>query len=46
MFSVCDDRGCDVVVADPDRFRAFYPLPEPFFLDYDRAEMARRYRQI
>ena len=44
VLSVYDHRGCDVVFADPERFAAFYPRLEPFFLDYDRVEMARRLR--
>ena len=43
ILSVYDDRGCDVVFADPDKFRAFYPLLRPYFLAYDFAEMERRY---
>lgn len=42
ILSVYDDRGCDIVFADPAKFRAFYPLLEPYFLPYDREEMARR----
>ncbi len=42
ILSVYDDRGCDIVFASPDKLRTFYPLLEPFFLDYDREEMARR----
>ncbi|MBR0484105.1 MAG: DUF3885 domain-containing protein [Oscillospiraceae bacterium] len=36
IFSVYDDRGCDIVFADAKKYRDFYPLLEPYFLDYDR----------
>lgn len=42
ILSVYDDRGCDIVFADPAKFRAFYPLLEPYFLSYDLEEMRRR----
>ena len=45
ILSVYDDRGCDVVFADPEHMRAFYPLLRPYFLDYDLKEMARRYAE-
>ena len=44
ILSIYDDRGCDVVFACPEKFSEFYPRLEPFFLDYDRAEMACRLR--
>ena len=43
ILSVYDDRGCDVVFAGPEKLAEFYPRLEPYFLDYDREEMARRY---
>ena len=42
ILSVYDDRGCDAVFATYEKMAAFYPLLEPFFLDYDRAEMKNR----
>ena len=45
VLSVYDDRGCDVVFADPAKLREFYPKLEPYFLAYDVEEMARRLRQ-
>ena len=45
ILSVYDDRGCDVVFADPEHMRAFYPLLRPYFLEYDLKEMARRYAE-
>ena len=43
ILSVYDDRGCDIVFASREKLAEFYPRLEPFFLDYDREEMARRY---
>lgn len=43
ILSVYDDRGCDIVFATPIALVHFYGALEPYFLDYDRAEMARRY---
>ena len=43
VLSVYDCRGCDLVFAGPEQFLALYSRLEPFFLDYDRAELARRY---
>lgn len=45
ILSIYDDRGCDVVFAEKDKMKAFYPLLEPYFLDYDKAEMERRYKE-
>ncbi len=42
ILSVYDDRGCDIFFADSGKFREFYPLLEPFFLDYDRNLMQER----
>ena len=39
---VYDGRGCDVVFASPESMLACYDRLEPYFLDYDRAEMERR----
>lgn len=42
IFSVYDDRGCDVVFMTYQKMKAFYPALRPYFLDYDLAEMERR----
>ena len=42
IFSVYDDRGCDIVFTVYEKMKAFYPLLQPYFLDYDLAEMERR----
>ena len=44
LFSVYDDRGCDVVFMTYEKMKAFYPALRPYFLDYDLAEMERRLR--
>ncbi len=43
ILSVYDDRGCDVVFASHEKLAEFYPRLEPYFLDYDRPEMERRF---
>jgi len=42
IFTVCDDRGCDIVFFDKNKFRYFYPLLQKYFLDYDMAIMEQR----
>ena len=44
IFSVYDDRGCDIVFMTYEKMKSFYPALSPFFLDYDLAEMERRLR--
>ena len=42
IFSVYDDRGCDIVFFDKKKFQHFYPLLQTYFLDYDLALMEQR----
>ncbi len=42
IFTVYDDRGCDIVFFDKNNFRKFYPLLQKYFLDYDRPLMEQR----
>lgn len=42
IFTVYDDRGCDIVFFDKNKFRYFYPLLQKYFLDYDIALMEQR----
>ena len=42
IFTVYDDRGCDIVFFDKNKFRHFYPLLQKYFLDYDIALMKKR----
>ena len=44
IFSVYDDWGCDIVFMTREKLREFYHKIEPYFLDYDREEMERRFR--
>lgn len=46
IFSIYDDRGCDIVFASPQHFAACYPLLEPYFLSYDRDTMRERFDAI
>ncbi|MDE7107144.1 MAG: DUF3885 domain-containing protein [Clostridiales bacterium] len=43
IFTVYDDRGCDVVFYDKNNFVKFYPLLKKYFLDYDLGLMEQRY---
>lgn len=43
ILSIYDDRGCDAVFATREAMRAFCSQLEPYFLDFDRIEMQRRY---
>lgn len=42
IFTVYDDRGCDIVFFDKNKFREFYPLLQKYFLAYDMALMEQR----
>ena len=42
ILSIYDDRGCDVIFANEEKFLEFYPLLEPYFLEYDRERMEER----
>ncbi len=42
IFSIYDDRGCDIVFFDGEKFRAFYPRLRPWFLEYDLELMEKR----
>ena len=45
ILSIYDSRGCDIVFATQEKMKEFYHTLEPYFLDYDRAEMERRYKE-
>ena len=45
IFSVYDDRGCDIVFSTHEAMAALYKKLEPYFLDYDSEEMVRRLRK-
>lgn len=44
IFSVYDDRGCDIVFMTREKLREFYQKLQPYFLNYDAQEMEKRYR--
>lgn len=44
IFSIYDDRGCDVVFMTREKLREFYDKLQPYFLDFDREEMEKRFR--
>ncbi len=46
ILSVYDDRGCDVVFFNEKKFKAFYPLLEKYFLEYDAVLMKERFDKI
>ncbi|MCH5154290.1 MAG: DUF3885 domain-containing protein [Clostridiales bacterium] len=43
IFTVYDDRGCDIVFYDKNKFRIFYPLLQKYFLEYDLDLMRQRF---
>ena len=43
IFSVYDDRGCDVVFMTQEKLREYYHRLQPYFLEYDALEMEKRY---
>lgn len=43
IFSMYDDRGCDIVFFSEDKYKEFYNKLEPYFLDYDRTAMRNTY---
>lgn len=42
IYSIYDDRGCDIVFMTHDKLKEFYHKIEPYFLEYDAEEMMRR----
>lgn len=43
IFSVYDDRGCDVVFMTQEKGKEFYEKLRPYFLEYDAEEMKKRF---
>ncbi|MGX7381869.1 MULTISPECIES: DUF3885 domain-containing protein [unclassified Bacillus (in: firmicutes)] len=39
IFHLYDDRGCDLIAADPEHLRPVYEGLQHWLLDYDRAQM-------
>ena len=46
IFSVYDDRGCDIVFFCEDKYVEFYPKLKDYFLDYDREKMKGTFESI
>ena len=46
IFSVYDDRGCDIVFFDVEKYKEFYIKLEQYFLDYDRETMRKTYESV
>lgn len=43
IFSIYDDRGCDIVFMTHDKMKEFYNELQPYFLEYDIEEMQKRF---
>ncbi len=43
IFSIYDDRGCDIVFMTHDKLKEFYNKIQPYFLGYDMEEMEKRF---
>lgn len=43
IFSIYDDRGCDVVFMTHEKLKEFYNKLQPYFLEYDIEEMEKRF---
>ena len=39
IYSIYDDRGCDIVFFDEEKYKKFYLKLKKYFLDYDREGM-------
>ena len=46
VFSVYDDRGCDIVFFSNEKYKEFYIKLEKYFLDYDREKMRETFESI
>ena len=46
IFSVYDDRGCDVVFFTKEKYKEFYVKLEQYFLDYDREKTRETFDSI
>ena len=45
IFSVYDDRGCDIVFFSNEKYKEFYLKLEQYFLDYDREKMKETFNE-
>lgn len=46
IYSIYDDRGCDIVFMTHDKLKELYHKIEPYFLEYDAEEMRRRLNKL
>ena len=46
IFSIYDDRGCDIVFFSEEKYKEFYYKLEKYFLDYDRDVMKNTLKLI
>ncbi len=46
IFSIYDDRGCDIVFYNDEKFKEFYLKLEPYFLDHDREKMREMFESV
>ena len=46
IFSVYDDRGCDIVFFDSEKYKEFYMKLSNYLLDYDREKMRETFDSI
>ena len=46
IFSVYDDRGCDIVFFNVEKYKEFYLKLEQYFLDYDRETMRKTFETV
>ena len=46
IFSVYDDRGCDIVFFSVEKYKEFYLKLEQYFFDYDREKMKETFEAM
>lgn len=46
IYSIYDDRGCDIVFFDEEKYKEFYLKLENYFLDYDRESMKNTFNSL
>lgn len=46
IFSIYDDRGCDVIFFDEEKYKEFYIKLEKYFLDYDKERMKSTFNSL
>ena len=46
IFSVYDDRGCDIVFFSVEKYKEFYLKLERYFLDYNREKMRETFESV